>query len=92
MPDTPRNMDATCRGLFIRLMPNDIEQLRQALVGQPGDRKVEADEGTGISERTVDELRARTAWPTGLVVETPRENYPEAVVKIQSDIQAVPPQ
>jgi hypothetical protein len=86
MPDTPRNMDATYRGPFMRLMPNDIEQLRQALVGQPGDRKFEADEDTGVSEKTVDELRARNTWPSGLVVETPGENYPGSGDEDQSDI------
>ncbi len=76
----------------MRLMPDTIEQLRQALMGQPGDRKIEADADTGITEKTVDELRARSAWPSGLVVETPRENYPEAVVKISLTSRASSPQ
>jgi hypothetical protein len=66
----------------MRLMPSTIEALRQALADQPGDRKVEADQHTGITEKTVDELRARSTWPNDLIIETPRENYPEAVVKI----------
>ena len=37
---------------------------------------------TGVSEKTVDELRARTTWPPGLVVTTPREIHPKSVVKI----------
>jgi hypothetical protein len=48
----------------------------------PDNMKVEADEDTGINEKTVGELRARTVWPRGLVVIIPRELYPEAVVKI----------
>jgi hypothetical protein len=35
-----------------------------------------------VTEKTVAELRARSTWPGDLVVETPREDYPEAVVKI----------
>jgi hypothetical protein len=61
---------------------NDIPGLHQILQDQPGDRRVEADEDTGITEKTVDELRARTTWPGDLVVTVPRENYPEAVLKI----------
>jgi hypothetical protein len=44
--------------------------------GQPDDRRVEADPDTGIKAKTVKELRALTTWPPGLVLETPRENYP----------------
>jgi hypothetical protein len=44
--------------------------------------QVKADSETGISEKTVDELRARTTWPPGLVVTTPRELHPKSVVKI----------
>jgi hypothetical protein len=45
--------------------------------------KVEADEDTGLAEKTVGELRARSTWPRGLVVITPpREAHPEAVLKI----------
>jgi hypothetical protein len=61
--------------------------LISALIGQPDERKVEADEDTGVTEKTVAELRTRTTWPGGLVVTTPRENYPEAVVKISKSIE-----
>jgi hypothetical protein len=64
------------------LQPNDIDGLRQALFGLPGDMKVEADADTGISAKTVDELRAMTSWPPGLRVDTPRERYPESTVRI----------
>jgi hypothetical protein len=66
----------------MRLTPEDMQQLISALMGQPDERKVEADEDTGVTEKTVAELRARTTWPDGLVVTTPQEDYPEAVVKI----------
>jgi hypothetical protein len=47
------------------------------------DTKVDADEDTGLAEKTVGELRARSTWPRGLVVITPPcEAHPEAVLKI----------
>jgi hypothetical protein len=68
----------------MRFIPADIDGLRTILNDErlPDDMKVEADEDTGVTEKTVGELRARTAWPRGLVVITPRESHPEAVVKI----------
>jgi hypothetical protein len=53
-----------------------------ALLRQPDERGVEADSDTGITEKTVGELRRRTFWPGGLVLTIPRENYPELVVRI----------
>jgi hypothetical protein len=44
--------------------------------------KIEADEDTGLPEKTVGELRARSTWPKGLVVITPPREA-EAVVKIR---------
>ena len=44
--------------------------------------KVEADPDTGVSAKTVDELRALTAWPAKIVVIVDRERYPETTVKI----------
>jgi hypothetical protein len=70
---------------FTRYLPTDIDGLRTILNDErlPDDMKVEADEDTGVTEKTVGELRARRTWPRGgLVVVTPRESRPEAVVKI----------
>jgi hypothetical protein len=67
----------------MRYIPEDAAQLRVCLEGQPDDRKVEADPNTGIDAKTVKDLRALEAWPPGLVVDTPRENYPELTVKDQ---------
>ena len=73
----------------MRLTPKNIDQLYQALIGLPGNMKIEADPDTGVSEKTVDELRSRVTWPTGLVVVTPREHYPEVTVTI-SQANAMP--
>ena len=69
---------------FSRYTPEDMDGLRTVLGDErlTDDMKVEADEDTGVTEKTVGELRARTIWPRGLVVIIPREHYPEAVVKI----------
>jgi hypothetical protein len=70
----------------MRFIPKDIDGLRRILDDErlSDDMKVEADEDTGLAEKTVGELRARTTWPRGLAVITPpRESRPEAVVKIR---------
>ena len=63
-------------------LPANIHDLHLALAGLPNNMKVKAHPETGVSEKTVDELRARTTWPTGLVVMTPRKLKPKSVVKI----------
>ena len=69
----------------MRFIPQDIDGLRRILDDErlSDNMKVEADEDTGLAEKTVGELRARSTWPRGLVVITPpREAHPEAAVKI----------
>jgi len=44
--------------------------------------KVLAAFDTGVSESTVEELLARTTWPSDLVITTPRKLQPKSVVKI----------
>jgi hypothetical protein len=78
-PGDPYDMKAD--ELF-RNVPANIHELHLALAGLPNDMKVKADSETGVSEKTVDELRARTPWPPGLVVTTPRKLRPRSVVKI----------
>jgi hypothetical protein len=67
---------------LFRNVPANIHELRLALAGLPNDMKVIADPQTGVFEKTVAELLARTTWPPGLVVTTPRELHPKSVVKI----------
>ena len=68
------------------MRPTNVDDLRQALFGLPGDMKVEADPDTGISAKTVDELRAMTSWPPGLRVETPQDNYDVSTVRISKPV------
>jgi hypothetical protein len=44
--------------------------------------RVEADAGTGVSAKTVGELRKVTTWFENLVITTPQERHPESTVKI----------
>jgi hypothetical protein len=62
--------------------PGKHQWLHLALAGLPNDMKVKADPKTGVVENTVDELRARTTWPPGLVITTPRKLHLRSVVKI----------
>jgi hypothetical protein len=67
---------------LFRNVPANIHELRLALAGLPKDMKVKADPETGVSEKTVDELIARTNWPPAIVVTAPRKLQPRSVVKI----------
>ena len=67
---------------LFRNVPESIHELYLALAGLPKDMEVKADLETEVSEKTVDELLARTTWPPGLVITTPRKLRPRSVVKI----------
>jgi hypothetical protein len=67
----------------MRFIPKDIRRILDD-ERLSDDMKVEADEDTGLAEKTVGKLRARSTWPKGLVVITPpREAHRGAVVKIR---------
>jgi len=48
---------------LFRNVPANIHELYLALAGLPKAMEVKADLETGVSEKTVDELLARTTWP-----------------------------
>jgi hypothetical protein len=63
-----------------------IDELRKVIEGLPDEMKVEIAEGVGITATTVHQLRALEHFPSGhekLRIVTPRERYPESVVKIE---------
>jgi hypothetical protein len=70
---------------LLRNVPANVHELRLALAGLPNDMKVIADPQTGVFEKTVAELLARTTWPPGFAVTTPRELHPKSVVKIRKN-------
>jgi hypothetical protein len=49
-----------------------VQNVPANIAGLPENMKFKAHSETGISEKTVHELRARTTWPTGLMITTPR--------------------
>ena len=67
---------------LFRNVPANIHELYLALAGLPKGMEVKADAETGASQKTVEELLARTTWPPDLVVTTPRKLRPRSVVKI----------
>ena len=66
----------------MRYKPKNIAALHIALGGLPHKSRVEADQGVGISAKTVGDLRKLTTWPENFVVTTSQERHPESVVKI----------
>jgi hypothetical protein len=59
-----------------------IAALDIALSGLPARMRVEADAGTGVSAKTVGELRKVTTWSENLVITTPAERRSEGAVKV----------
>jgi hypothetical protein len=59
-----------------------IAALDIALGGLPAKMRVEADAGTGVSAKTVGELRKVTTWPENLVITTPQPGHSESAIKI----------
>jgi hypothetical protein len=45
--------------------------------------RVETDPDTGVSAKTVGELRKVTAWPENLAITTPLERDPQSTVKVK---------
>jgi hypothetical protein len=62
-----------------------IDDLRKVVEDLPTEMGVEIAEGVSITAATVRQLRAIGSFPSGkkLRVITPRERYPESVVKIE---------
>ena len=59
----------------MRYKPRHIAALHVALGGLPGTMQVEADRDTGVSAKTVSELRKVTEWPGNLVITTPQDRH-----------------
>ena len=66
----------------MRYKPKSIAALHIALGGLPAKMRVEVDRDTGVTAKTVGELRKVTTWPENLVITTPQERFPESAVKI----------
>jgi hypothetical protein len=55
--------------------PRNIAALHLALGGLPGTMQVEADPDTGVSAKTVSELRKVKEWPGNLAITTPQGRH-----------------
>ncbi len=66
----------------MRYKPRSVAALQVALGGFPDTMQVEADQGLGVSAKTVGELRKVTGWPENLVITTPQERHPESVIRV----------
>jgi hypothetical protein len=68
----------------MRYVPRSLGDLHSVLNRRlPDEMPVDASEETGISAKSVGELRRLSSWPGGLVVETPSDpSRPESIVKI----------
>jgi hypothetical protein len=73
---------AISEDLMPRYKCKSIAALDIALSGLPAKMRVEADVGTGVSAKTVGELRKVMTWSENLVITTPQERHPESAVKI----------
>ncbi|MGB8068524.1 MAG: hypothetical protein WCF38_12620, partial [Pseudolabrys sp.] len=80
-PVSPAGTDEMKIDELLRNAPANIHDLHLALAGLPNNMKVKAHPETGVSEKTVDELHARTTWPAGLVNDASKLK-PKSVVKI----------
>ena len=66
----------------MRYKPKSIAALHIALGGLADKMRVEVDPISGVSAKTVGELRKLKAWPDNLVITTPQERHPESVVTV----------
>ena len=66
----------------MRYKPKSIAALHIALGGLADKMRVEVDPNSGVSAKTVGELRKLKAWPDNLVITTPQERHPESVVTV----------
>jgi hypothetical protein len=66
----------------MRYKAKSIAALHIALGGLADKVRVETDPDSGVSAKTVGELRKVTAWSENLVITTPQEHHPESAVKV----------
>jgi hypothetical protein len=66
----------------MRYKPKNIAALQLVLGGLPHQMRVSVDPGTGVSARTVGELRKATTWPENLAIITPLDRLPTSAVMV----------
>jgi hypothetical protein len=66
----------------MRYKPRGIAALQVALGGLPDTMQVKADQGVGVSAKTVGELLKVATWPENLVVITPQDPNPGSAIRV----------
>jgi hypothetical protein len=66
----------------MRYKPKSVAALHIALGGLADKMRVEVDPNSGVSAKTVGELRKLKAWPDNLVITTPQERHLESVITV----------
>ena len=74
----------------MRYKPKNTAALHLALGGLPDRMQVDADDGTGVSARTVGELRKATTWPENLAITTPLDRHHAVIVSKVGTKRATP--
>ena len=83
LPDTAASSPVPDReGTQMRYKPRNVAALHIALGGLPGTMQVEADPDTGVSAKTVRELRKVMEWPGNLVITTPQDQRTGSAIKV----------
>ena len=66
----------------MRYKAKSIAALQLALGSLPDKMRVEIDTDTGVSAKTVGELRKVAVWPVNLAITTPLEHDSKSTVKV----------
>jgi hypothetical protein len=74
----------------MRYKPKNVAALHLALAGLPDRMGVTAEQSTGVSARTVGELRKATTWPENLAITTPLDRHSESVVTVSKVVARLP--
>jgi hypothetical protein len=75
----------------MRFKPKSIAALHIALGGLPNEMKVKVEPDTGVSAKTVGELRKAKAWPDNLAITTPQDGVSAVKVSKASKATRVSP-
>jgi hypothetical protein len=67
---------------LMRCKPKSLAALHIALGRLPDRMQVKVDPNTGVSAKTVGELRKLTVWPENLTIATPLDPYPGSIVSV----------
>jgi hypothetical protein len=59
----------------VKLIPKNIEQVREVLIDFPADLEIELEIGVPLDAKTVEDLRLLATWPPGVGLMCDREGF-----------------